>query len=393
MPPRSLWRPGWDRVTTERRHGRLPAGGLATSGRRGARRSLPSSACPLPKPQPVLNPHSPPTLLPRLATAAGPAVPAWNPSLMRLRNRGTALVLVAAGMLGIGAGYSLPLVSAFVDSNARSAPLSDLSIPSFAFPTFGKDASAAHHARTHAKTAAAASAAHRHANIGGGTGGVARTAGGTAGAAARLLRDPGSQALSQTRGASTAATQQGQRTRTVTHSAPNGQSTPGTQHVPAGSQPQIVENSFSVERLPSAGPKKDPFAGVPMVDETIGAPAPSMSDPSSLAQQQPAYDPLAVVHPLPPEFAKPPADQGQANGNGQATAPGQNKTDAIPGVGDQPQAGGNGNTGADNGNRNTGADNPANGNAYGKPLDKATGALNAHAVKAVLKAAAAPPKR
>ena len=33
---------------------------------------------------------------------------------MRLRNRGTALLLVAAGLLGIGAGYSLPLVSALI---------------------------------------------------------------------------------------------------------------------------------------------------------------------------------------------------------------------------------------------------------------------------------------
>src|SRR4051794_38699622 len=71
-------------------------------------------------------------------TSGRAAVPAWNPSLLRLRTRKIALTYVIAGLVGIGGAYVMPFISAVLESPSTVSALDELAVPSFAFPTFAK---------------------------------------------------------------------------------------------------------------------------------------------------------------------------------------------------------------------------------------------------------------
>ena len=206
------------------------------------------------------------------AAALRPGYGWHEPSLLRLRRKGPARAFVVAGLVGLAGVYFLPAAVLF-EPSARE-PLTGLDTPRFAFPTLAEpDAkSASPEARLSERPAVAASPS---AAAGGED--VSGSASGGAAEGSRLDSAP--------RG-------------------PDVRTAPETSQVPV----EVVENRYATEILPKPAEKRrerDPFAGVPIVENSYGASPPEISDPDALGHAQPPPDsrtgtslrPLSVTQP------------------------------------------------------------------------------------------------
>ena len=207
------------------------------------------------------------------AAALRPGYGWREPSLVRLRRKGTAWIFVVAGLVGLAGGYLLP-AAALIEPSA-SEPLTALDTPRFAFPTLAEpDAkSASPEARRSERPAVAASpsAARGDASVGTRDGGSPAAAGGE-----------------DVSGSASGGGAEGSRL----DSAPRGpdvRTGPETSQVPV----EVVENRYATEILPKPAEKqRDPFAGVPIVENSYGALPPEISEPDALGHAQPPPDSL-----------------------------------------------------------------------------------------------------
>jgi hypothetical protein len=181
-----------------------------------------------------------------------------GPSLIRLRRGRTAWAFVAAGLFGLASSYALP-VAATIEP-AGSDPLAALDAPRFAFPTFAAPEARSADPKTkgpgHPALPASSATAPGDTSLGTGDGGSRTTADEASGPASRT---------------------------------PDVATVPQTSQVPD----EVVENRYATEALPKPAEEQgDPFAGLPIVENSYGMPPPLASDPVALGHAQPAPDPL-----------------------------------------------------------------------------------------------------
>src|SRR4051794_8890100 len=218
-----------------------------------------------------------------------------GPTLLFARSRRWMHVVAAVGLAGLASAYAAPIAGAVTSSHARVKPLTQLLLPNWGFPHF------------------APSRAHRSAS-GGGHARPAK-AHGSAAVALRAVRPAAARTATTTTTSHTttshavapAVAPSGTAPGPTSATVPSGAAT-----TPAPPAPAVVDNSFNVPAPASDAPAQDPFADLPVIDDT-SKPLPIMGASTQAPPHEQATDapstpaPSAAPPPAAPLTAETPA--------------------------------------------------------------------------------------